>query len=393
MDRGINIDIGPFKTLLPSGWYLADYVARQDDSEEIERVRRMVMVFDHEEESYKHLIEDLSHQKLTEFMDEGIQFDGLKSTIIEWQRRFFPHVEEHFGSNLAQDIFSISRHMGQHNTAPKFFKFEERDRHDLDIIAEDSINKRLSRQDEDDALKLEYNRVDRYWQVLYPLYELFKSQYNACVERILHARRNDKDPENHRPTFATPEQPPERPSDELIAQVKNRDGGCLCCGETHSRVLQVDHIAPMHFGGNNLLDNLQTLCRTCNQLKGTNRINFRDCQTDRTMPSETFPEFEMPSGSEAGEPEEWAMYLSRAINFFYKCGAVHGISIGKRGEYFHHWWIQLNAGNDPEWLKPYLPSLLKTIREAKDDAGYGAPRAITVWAPDKKEITYKVRGA
>jgi len=391
MDRGININTVPFKTLLPSGWYLVDYVARQEDSEEIERLRHMVMVFDNEDESYKALIDELGRQNLTEFMDEEIQFEGLKSTIIGWQNRFFPDAKEHFGSNLAQDIFSISRHMGQHNSAPRFFKFEERDRHDLDIIADDSISKRLSRLDEDDALKLEYNRSDRYWQVLYPAYELFKSQYNACVERILDARTHRADPEDHRPSFETPEQPPERPSDELIAQVKNRDGGCLCCGTTQRRILQVDHIAPVHFGGSNLLDNLQTLCRTCNQFKGTKRINFLDCQTDLHMPPETFPEFEMPGGSDAGDPDEWIMFLNQTINFFYECGAVHGITIEKRGEYFYHWWIQLNAGNDPEWLKPHLPMLLKKIRKAKKDAGYGAPKAITIWAPDKEEVTYQIR--
>jgi hypothetical protein len=73
------------------------------------------------------------------------------------------------------------------------------------------------------------------------------------------------------------------------------------------------------------------------------------------------------------------------------CGAVHCILIKSRGEYFNHWWVQLNAGNDPTWLKPHLPILLKRIRAAKDEAGYGAPRAITVFAPDMPEISYSVR--
>jgi len=309
---------------------------------------------------------------------------------MDWQKRFFPQIEEHFGSDLTQDIFGICRHIAQHNTSPKFFDFEERDKHDLDIVALDLLKQKLSRVDEDNAVSCEYNRTDRYWMVLYPTFRLFKYHYNGCIERILDAAKHDKDPVSHIPTFITPEELPQETSDEVKDQVKNRDGGCTCCGIATGK-LEVDHIAPKHFGGSNILDNLQTLCKKCNQLKGTGRINFRDCQTDLSTPLDRLPEFEMPTNSDAGDPEEWTMFVSRTINFFYKCGAVHGILIKSRGEYFNHWWVQLNAGNDPTWLKPHLPILLKRIRAAKDEAGYGAPRAITVFAPDKPEISYSVR--
>jgi len=45
--------------------------------------------------------------------------------------------------DLSQDIFSIGRHIAQwHCTS--FFNFEERDRPDLDLVAEDLITKDLS---------------------------------------------------------------------------------------------------------------------------------------------------------------------------------------------------------------------------------------------------------
>jgi len=56
MDSGINIDPYEFKTLLPIGWYRVEYAARQRDTEEIENVRRLVMVFEHEREGYEQLI-------------------------------------------------------------------------------------------------------------------------------------------------------------------------------------------------------------------------------------------------------------------------------------------------------------------------------------------------
>jgi hypothetical protein len=259
----------------------------------------------------------------------------------------------------------------------------------LDLVAEELIAKDLSRTQEDDALRLEFNRQDRYWQVLYITYELFKSQYNACAERLLHARRHGVSPENHIIKVKTSSPPDQEPSDELKRQVKERDGGCLCCGSSNSRSLEVDHIVPKYFGGNNILDNLQTLCDKCNQLKGTDHINFRDCQTDLTMPPEHFPEFATPKGTKAGTPESWAEFLNSCINFFYRCSAVHAVTIGKRGDSFYNWHIELNAGNDPRWLEPYLKELLSRIAEAKETGGYAIPTSVTVVAPDLPEVKYK----
>jgi hypothetical protein len=60
-----------------------------------------------------------------------------------------------------------------------------------------------------------------------------------------------------------------------------------------------------------------------------------------------------------------------------------------RGKAFYNWQIDLEAGNKPEWLKPYLKALLDRIRTAKEAAGRGSPDAITIWAPDSKAVIYK----
>lgn len=53
----------------------------------------------------------------------------------------------------------------------------------------------------------------------------------------------------------------------IRAQVFARDGyRCVRCGATHD--LAVDHIHPERHGGTLDLDNLQTLCRSCNSRKG-----------------------------------------------------------------------------------------------------------------------------
>lgn len=65
--------------------------------------------------------------------------------------------------------------------------------------------------------------------------------------------------------------------------------------------------------------------------------------------------------------------------------------IGKRGDSFYNWRIELNAGNDPRWLEPHLGILIARIVDAKETGGYAVPTSITVNAPDLPEVKYKRR--
>lgn len=53
----------------------------------------------------------------------------------------------------------------------------------------------------------------------------------------------------------------------LRTQVYARDGyRCISCGV--DRPLSLDHVYPYSLGGEDTLENLQTLCRSCNSRKG-----------------------------------------------------------------------------------------------------------------------------
>ena len=56
----------------------------------------------------------------------------------------------------------------------------------------------------------------------------------------------------------------------LCARYKFR---CLCCGK--KRPLTIDHIVPLSKGGSNGIENLQPLCKPCNQKKFTHVIDYR----------------------------------------------------------------------------------------------------------------------
>jgi len=388
MDNGLNISDRTFKSILPTGWYRVEFAAKQADSEEIEYIRRLVMVFEHERAGYQRLIDELITNPDTRLADEGIKLTDVSDRILGLSQTFFSEADQHFGSDISQDIFSLARHITQSGKEPKFFPFEERELHDLDLIVQDLLAKRLDSYQEDGAVELEFNRPDRYWQVLYINYERFKSQYNACKERILYIGRHGDHPGDQVIKMITACPPPQEPSDELKRQVKERDGCCLCCGNTNSRHLEVDHILSSYFGGTNISDNLQTLCAQCNGSKLTQRINFRDPQTDLSQPPEELPRFEPPRNKDAGDSDLWGRFIRKTINFFYKCGAVHRVIIGMRGEHFYNWDIELKAGNNPKWLEPHLEDLLGSIQVAKEAAGYSSPISITVWAPGTEKVEF-----
>ena len=56
-----------------------------------------------------------------------------------------------------------------------------------------------------------------------------------------------------------------------------RDGWrCLRCGKKSH--LTVDHIIPVSRGGSSHPENLQTLCKKCNEWKGSKPMSFRDSE-------------------------------------------------------------------------------------------------------------------
>src|SRR6185437_10220310 len=176
MDSGDNTNPAPYNTFLPAGWYLAEYSAARSDDEQVEPVRRLVMVFDHEKERYERLIAALLNDKLESFQDDAVQLDDARRMCLSaWKDNFFPNESEHVGSDLGGDLFGLARHVAQNRQSPRFFPFEERDKHDLDAIAQTCVSEDWGESSKIKRLSAELDRTDRYWKVLYNNIRHFKS--------------------------------------------------------------------------------------------------------------------------------------------------------------------------------------------------------------------------
>lgn len=166
----------------------------------------------------------------------------------------------------------------------------------------------------------------------------------------------------------SPTPPPPSPPDTDILdectkqEVKSRDGyHCLCCGEIRRNKLVVDHIKPRYYGGTHSLDNLQTLCSTCNSIKGTETVNFRNHQTPLNAPPSRCIEVRFPLG-------ENAKSIRRSINFFYRAAAVESVKCDETLYYCYNWEISLYENNNPRWVIPYLEKLVREIRSNTEDS-------------------------
>lgn len=389
MDSGEIITLGAFLSLMPIGWYRVEFDALAEGSDDTETVRQLVMVFEDQQQSYVNFIQHLMAADLQAFSGEKLDLEQCQTDLDDWKSRFFEQNATDDNGNLTTNLLYIARHMAQNDgEPPRFFQFGDRDNHDLDKLAQKfSFGDALGAVMLNQSLMTEYRRSDRYWKAIYYNYLLFKSQYDACVNRLLEIHLTGGETVEHRKAIDTGDEIQARePSEEVKEQAKARDHYiCLCCGETSKRRLQIDHVDPSYYGGNNSLDNLQTLCKVCNQNKGINTLNFRTHQTVLTEALTNFTTFDLPK--DANSQDEWSKFLCRSINFFYRCAAVEYIRMGQRGRYFYEWYVYLYSGNDPRWLQPHIKDLVQKINVLRLNAGLKEIQGIKIGSPDQNDVS------
>lgn len=379
MDSGVNRTSAPFLSLMPEGWFHVTFDARRAGSDDVELEEQLVLVFDDERAGFDAAIKELLESGAGGLPDEDAEIEA-------WHPRLEALRERHLGSvardavDVIYDLFLIARHVAQNERSPQFFRYEARKEHDLDAIAREHAHRDLRMSEVKAALEHEYARKDRFWRTIFTRFEQFRSFYDACTARL--------DGAGEEPGVVPSALPPPTPrevSEDVKKQVVRRDGGrCLACGGT--RLLQVDHILPRLHGGSHDLDNLQTLCKSCNQRKDTRRMRFTAQTTSLRSPPEALEHFEDPD--DAGNRDHWERFLRRTVNFTYQCAAASRVVVGGRGESYYNWTIELVSGNPPGWLEPHLEDLFSRIQSARSRAGKPEIASITVRGPDGEEVCY-----
>ncbi len=384
MDSGVNVAPAPFRSLMPAGWYQAEFQAAPAGEDDVEWMCPLLLVFENEVEGYKRFLNLLAKEDLRDFEDAAVSWEATKDRLEAWlEKHFAGVVAERSREDLLTNLMHLARHVAQNGRPPAFFEFEEREHHNLDLLAEDNVRHDRGSRTVKEQLEVEYARADRYWRVLYPTFGLFKSQYDACVNRILGLTG-----EGPAIPDKTENRPFTEPTKELKDQLFKRDHYlCLCCQDDNRRQLRADHIFSSYHGGPTDLDNLQTLCSLCNGDKGISELNFRNHRTTLSKAPDSIRPVLTKVDIAKDPVAEWSKILRRILNFFYRCGAVNKVVIGRRGDKFYNWGIELYAGNNPSWLKPFLKPLARSIRKAREEGGKEGPHSLTVWAPGAKDIT------
>lgn len=371
-----NTEIEDYLKSVPVGWYQTNFYAlassngENEEKDDYAPVSRLLMVFEDEKDKYENLMDELENIDISEFQQEDIQMVDKCDALNQWYNQFFPKMDS-IGVDLRSNIFHIVSHMAQNDKErPTFFLFKERNYHDMDYIANEFME--LNAYEADTRLHKEFERTDRYWKTIYPNYDLFKQQFDACVNRILGIRR-EKDRIDE--VFKTQTIPKTSPEQKTKEKVKKRDDyHCLCCGEDRKYLLEIDHINPKYFGGLDSDENLQTLCRYCNTAKGIKEIDFNLQKSLFTDSPQELPDLRTPYLENAGDINEWIRFVKRTINFFYGCRAVHTLHFDDEAK----WKVYLNPGNQSSWIEPYVPELTSKIRNIREKIDLIGPKEIII---------------
>lgn len=263
---------------IPVGWYGFDitYLSKSDTENEGETDTTpiSVLVYENQQDSYREFIENVANYKNIFINSDGIdmsdeelkKMEGLSDEI---KTDFFGKC----GSPLPpqENIMNILKYFIQTSNTPHFFTFEERDKFNIDEIAEHIINNDMGPNREKEYLNEQFEIP--MWR------QLYNNNFNAFryFIRLLIYEKTDRKEDVNKSINIRYEQ--KNPKDihgipqEIREQVKERDGNkCLKCGST--KYLEIDHIKPFSNDGDTVLENLQTLCAKCHGEKGNTEISY-----------------------------------------------------------------------------------------------------------------------
>ncbi len=355
LDRGEGTAL-PFLTLLPLGWYATEFSTVTQGGEDVEVVRQLVPVFDHDEQGFEALRNLLPKHSPQIPFGKTVLERAAQNQALLWTERCFANTDRL--TRLEQDVLAVLRHWGQSGKFPVLTPFEAREEHDLDALARELSDVGIRQMDE--RLRAAYADEGRLWRFLYPRYEGFRKQVQDSQAQYVDSLYSGSPSASAAFTSQAIVEDDEVPADVKRA-VKKRDGNvCLCCGSTTR--LQVDHIQPRYLGGSHDTENLQTLCGICNRLKGTQPLDFRNSKAPKEAASLSV---DLSRIGDVTDLQALERFVRRVVNMHYGCAAVKEVILGQRGPKARDWEVVLERRMKATALLPKLEDLIDRINEER----------------------------
>ena len=269
------LDSTPAIELIPLGMYMLSTL----------ECNHQILVYNSTQNAYQSLIRDLPN--LMEHY--GIEGETIpEETLDDMTEHCF---QSYFDENMIpscnrNDIEHLLKFYAQKAVAPLFVTIDEMERKKLDVseIAKKIYDEDMRRSEKNAYIQSLWAEEGSLLPVYYTNPYFFKKLIDLELDKLdgdieIAAAEPQTEAELRNleqfPLQKIIELYPKiglKLKEDAFAAARNDDGSYVCagCGEVFPTrlFLQVDHIVPMAKGGLSVPDNLQVLCRTCNQRKG-----------------------------------------------------------------------------------------------------------------------------
>ena len=269
------LDSTPAIELIPLGMYMLSTL----------ECNHQILVYNSTQNAYQSLIRDLPN--LMEHY--GIEGETIpEETLDDMTEHCF---QSYFDENMIpscnrNDIEHLLKFYAQKAVAPLFVTIDEMERKKLDVseIAKKIYDEDMRRSEKNAYIQSLWTEEGSLLPVYYTNPYFFKKLIDLELDKLdgdieIAAAEPQTEAELRNleqfPLQKIIELYPKiglKLKEDAFAAARNDDGSYICagCGEVFPTrlFLQVDHIVPMAKGGLSVPENLQVLCRTCNQRKG-----------------------------------------------------------------------------------------------------------------------------
>jgi superfamily II DNA or RNA helicase len=329
------------ENLLPMGWFVVCYTdcfSEEMESGEfqksIENFTENVIILEHEKQivdnyiayftDYKHIMwehEEIDSEKAEELIRIYLEDNNFKPNKV-----------------LISKLIQIARHLGQNNTEPEYFTFEQKNDINVKKYVLEIRQKNYGRDETEIYLENLYlSASNPFLKVLFPVYEDFYRAYEY-EDNVYRKQRKGivKISEGSQKIKVQ-----RLASEDIKKIVHSRDGHkCLCCGKTNR--LQTDHIIAFKTvePDDDDPELYQSLCSICNREKSSNSCNYRITNYDNNKMS--------LQNVQTTDGEDASHYFIRLINCYYKTDAVHKSEVKTLHNGHAIWKAKIKLGTIPD---------------------------------------------